>query len=330
MPESSEAHPSGAASPPPGAPHLGPHVVGTRVVVRSVVRRDGAPGVVETGPSGGPAMTDVLGTCLAWGEGVCVVQPADGEPVTIAIGDIVAGKPVPPRASVRQRVSAREAEAHSFVLFPDVERRDVGEWVLRSDPAPIGRLYKRANSALAMGDPGCDLDEAERAVLDFYAERGREPMVAVEADSDVEAAFRERGWVAHPSGEFEFRLGSLVSVRRRRRGRGRGLGVVALEGDRDERVHVVVPGPAEPLAEGRGAVHDDWLGLNGLRTHLAHRRQGLAGEVLDALLEWGAERGAMTVWLHVETDNPAARALYDDLGLAVHHVGRYLVPGAPA
>ncbi|NYD57951.1 GNAT superfamily N-acetyltransferase [Nocardioides marinisabuli] len=323
MPASSEAHPS-------GAPHLGPHVVGTRVVVRRVVRRpgaDGGPGEVETGPSGGPALTDVLGTCLAWGEGVCVVQPADGEPVTIPVADIVAGKPVPPRASVRQRVSAREAEGHSFVLFPDVERRDVGEWVLRSDPAPIGRLYKRANSALAMGDPGCSFAEAERAVLDFYAKRGRDPMVSVEADGDVEAAFRERGWGPYPHGEVEFRLGSLVAVRRARRGRGRGLGVVALEGDRDERVHVVVPGTAEPRAEGRGAVHGDWLGLNGLRTRLEHRRQGLAGEVLDALLEWGAERGAMTVWLHVESDNPAARALYDGLGLAVHHVTRYLVPG---
>jgi hypothetical protein len=28
----------------------------------------------ETGPSGGPAMTDVLGICTAWGDGVCVVD----------------------------------------------------------------------------------------------------------------------------------------------------------------------------------------------------------------------------------------------------------------
>ena len=52
----------------------------------------------ETGPSGGPAMTDLLGVCIAWGDGVCVVAPASGGvPVTIAIADIVSGKPVPPR-----------------------------------------------------------------------------------------------------------------------------------------------------------------------------------------------------------------------------------------
>jgi ribosomal protein S18 acetylase RimI-like enzyme len=41
------------------------------------------------------------------------------------------------------------------------------------------------------------------------------------------------------------------------------------------------------------------------------------------LLGWGAERGAMTAWLHVETANAPARALYDGLGFDVHHVCRY-------
>src|SRR5690242_9497064 len=69
---------------------LGPHVVGQRVVVRRLL-----PG--QTGPSGGPAMTDLLGTCVSWGEGRCVIQPEAGEPVEIALADIVSGKPVPPR-----------------------------------------------------------------------------------------------------------------------------------------------------------------------------------------------------------------------------------------
>ena len=78
MPAHSEAH------------RLGPHVVGQRVVVRRVV-----PG--ETGPSGGPAMTDVLGVCLRWSDGECVVQPETGPAVTIPLRLIVSGKPVPPR-----------------------------------------------------------------------------------------------------------------------------------------------------------------------------------------------------------------------------------------
>src|SRR3546814_1470801 len=86
---------------------LGPHVVGQRVVVRRLV-----PG--ETGPTGGPAFTDVLGTCTSWGDGTCVVAPESGPEVAIAIAEIVSGKPVPPRPPVRHRVSPREAEGHDL------------------------------------------------------------------------------------------------------------------------------------------------------------------------------------------------------------------------
>jgi len=94
------------------AHRLGPHVVGMRVVVRRVL-----PG--ETGPSGGPAMTDVLGVCTSWGHGECVVVPESGEPVTIRLADIVSGKPVPPRASVRHRVSPLQAQLRALALWPD-------------------------------------------------------------------------------------------------------------------------------------------------------------------------------------------------------------------
>ncbi|MGH3510144.1 MAG: hypothetical protein ACRDPI_07940 [Nocardioidaceae bacterium] len=72
------------------APLLGPWCVGRRVVVRRVLRG-------ETGPSGGPAYSDVLGTLEAWADGVAVVRTRFGEAVEIATADIVAGKPIPPR-----------------------------------------------------------------------------------------------------------------------------------------------------------------------------------------------------------------------------------------
>ena len=71
----------------------------------------------------------------------------------------------------------------------------------------------------------------------------------------------------------------------------------------------------------------DWIGVHDIEVDLAHRRQGLATAVLAELLEWGAEQGATTVWLHVETDNVPALAWYDDLGLAPHHTCRYLTRG---
>ena len=77
-------------------------------------------------------------------------------------------------------------------------------------------------------------------------------------------------------------------------------------------------------ASGRAVVDGDWLGLHELHVAPDHRRQGLAMAVLHELLEWGAEQGATTAWLHVETDNAPAIALYESLGFVTHHTCRYL------
>jgi len=333
VPDDEEAHPlapvASADAPDPDrrdrlagqAASLGPHVVGQRVVVRRVVRG-------ETGPSGGPALTDLLGTCLSWDADSCVVEPdsheGDRTPVRIALADIVSGKPVPPRPSVRHRVPAREAELRVVRMFPGTATEPLGEWLLRTDPAPVGRLYKRVNSCLALGSPGLPLADAAATVQQWYAARDRDPLAQVEAGSDVEAGLLALGWRPLDHGEAELRLGSISRTLRGLRG-AVDRAVVAPESG-EERVLVVVPGAGEPLAEGRAVLDGDWLGLHDLRVRIDHRRQGLAREVMATLLDWGAERGALTAWLHVETDNVAARALYDDLGLGVHHVVRYLEP----
>jgi hypothetical protein len=69
-------------------PSLGPHCVGLRVVVRRVL-----PG--ETGPSGGPAMTDVLGVMESWDGTTTTVRTGAGQLVSITVADIVSGKPIP-------------------------------------------------------------------------------------------------------------------------------------------------------------------------------------------------------------------------------------------
>jgi hypothetical protein len=71
---------------------LGPAQVGSRVVVRRILRG-------EVGPTGGPAFTDVLGVMESWADGVTTVRRADGSVVSIRTADIVSGKPVPPRPS---------------------------------------------------------------------------------------------------------------------------------------------------------------------------------------------------------------------------------------
>jgi ribosomal protein S18 acetylase RimI-like enzyme len=292
---------SGSGSHQAGDHLLGPHVIGKRVVVRRIVRG-------ERGPSGGPALTDVLGVCTAWGPTSCVVDSERG-PVTIAIADIVSGKPVPPRPSVRHRVSARAAEAHTAALFPGLETEPLGGWLLRSHQS-IRR--RRANSCLAMGEPGVPFPEAE--IRDFYAARGREPLVQVEADGDVERHFRELGWTPLGDGDAHFQLASLARVRR----------VLGARADVPLTVSGSTARATLPHATGEAVIDGDWLALHALHVQPDHRRRGLARDVLASLLEWGAEQGAATAWLHVETDNEPALALYDSLGFTTHHTCRYL------
>ncbi len=266
-------------------------------------------------------MTDLLGVCLAWGDGVCVVQPEDGDNVEIAIADIVSGKPVPPRPSVRLRVSARDAELHTASLWPAIETQPLGEWILRTDTAPVGRLRRRGNSCLAMGDPGMPVEEAAAVIRRFYDERERPAYVQVEAASPEEEAFRAAGWVLDASGEAEHRLASLTQVRRRLRTAPHLVDLAALATNGPRAVATV-----DDEARGEAAIDGDWIGVHAIEVDPTHRRQGLATAVLAELLEWGAEQGAATVWLHVETDNAPARAWYDALGLMVHHTCRYLIP----
>ena len=77
-------------------PRLCPDCVGSRVVVRRFVRG-------ETGPSGGPAMTDLLGTLTAWESGSLTLVREDGTEVSVPLDDVVSGKPIPPRPPRRGR-----------------------------------------------------------------------------------------------------------------------------------------------------------------------------------------------------------------------------------
>ena len=315
---------SGTGSPHVGNHLLGPHVVGQRVVVRRVLRG-------ETGPSGGPAMTDVLGVCTSWGADRCVVAPESGDPVEIEIADIVSGKPVPPRPSVRHRVSVRDAEEHTLSLFAGLETERLGDWVLRTAPTLEGRLVKRANSCLAIGDPGIPTDRAAARIDGFYSSRDRPVLAQVEAGSPVEAALSAAGWGVVPGGDADFLMASLSRALRSCNAVSTSLSAPPADPSASRTPRYSEGGAGrvgvqlgDGIASGEAALDGDWLGLHGLFVAGRHRRAGLGTTVLAALLEWGAERGATTAWLHVEVDNAPAQALYARVGFRAHHTCRYL------
>jgi GNAT superfamily N-acetyltransferase len=313
------------------------------VVVRRLVRG-------ETGPTGGPAMTDLLGTMLTWGPTTTVVEAESGERVEIALADIVSGKPVPPRPSPRLRVSAEAAERRAVLGWPPVESAPLGDWVLRAADG----FSARANSVLALGDPCLPLDDAVGEVRAFYASRGLPAWAQVVSGSSEEAGLVARGWVTARPGEAdsEFQIAAVAQVSRALRRLGdrpvrrldRSTSPTASAGwladdaraaEHPVAARAVLEGPPEVafvsvgsplLAKGRVSLVDDWAGVTDVWVAPEHRRQGLALVVMAALLEWAAERGASTAYLQTRGDNPDALALYGRLGFVTHHTYRYLTP----
>lgn len=334
---------------PPG---LGPHCVGQRVVVRRVL-----PG--ETGPTGGPAFSDLLGVMESWGDGVTTVRAESGEVATIPLAEIVSGKPVPPRPSVRLRVAPEDAERRANASWPAVAAEPLGDWLLRAS----GGFSARANACMAVGDPGVPFREAVERVVAFYGERDLPAWAQVVVGSDAQRAFEAAGWVLARPGEADthFQIGSVSRALRSARDalppavpgveRSTTATPAWLADDERARAHpeparAVLEGPdlvvfptvpadgagspdrGQPLAKGRAAMAEgaDWVGITDVWVSPEHRRQGLGLVVMADLLSWGAEQGATTVYLQTRGDNPAALALYERLGLTTHHEYRYLTP----
>jgi ribosomal protein S18 acetylase RimI-like enzyme len=263
-------------------------------------------------------MTDVVGVCLRWSAHECVVQPDEGPAVTIPLALVVSGKPVPPRPSVRQRVPPLAIHRHVAGLWPGVVTEQVGEWVLRAGPLVDGRYPRRGSSALAMGDPGVPLPDALDRVLRFSERHGRPPLAVVELGSRREDELAGLDWVPIDLAPVHTQLASVAAVRRRLEPPPADATLVE-DGDRVE----VRLGDT---ARGRAVVDGDWLGVHGVVVAPGHRRRGLARAVVSTLLEWGAERGASTAWLHVESDNAAAVGLWEGMGFRTHHDHRYVAP----
>ena len=293
-----------------GRHSLGPHVVGQRIVVRHLL------------PDG--RATDVLGTCTAWDDGSLTIDrdgpPDRAGPVVIALADVVTGKPVPPRASVRARVPARSVEEHVAALWTEIETEPLGEWLLRASPPHGGRLRRRGNSALAMDEPGIGWGDAVWRVREFYAAREQPAYIQVQRGSSVERTLAPLGFTSLGDGDAHAQLAPVAQALRSVR---RSAPDVAAEVDESPTSATVRLDSG--AATGRAVLSGDWVLVEGLVVDPGHRRRGLATALLADLLDWGASRGATTAMLHVETDNTGAIALYERHGFVTHHTNRYLV-----
>ncbi|MEU1268074.1 GNAT family N-acetyltransferase [Streptomyces sp. NPDC005799] len=306
-----------------------PADVGKRVSVR----RLGDPGAAHE------KFTDTVGVLTSWDNGVLLITRRSGESVRIPESALVAGKIVP-AAPARRRGPAASYEELAHVAsraWRPVESERLGGWELRA----AGGFTRRANSVLALGDPGIPLDEALDVVRRWYGDRGLPAYVqaATGAEGTQEllcAELERRGWVREVTAEVW--VGALAPVADRAEGAGvvlsreadeswlaryqrKGVSEVALKvlGSGPSVWFATVPGAEAPAAIGRCVVDGRWASFAAVEVDPEMRRRGLATTVMAALARRALDEGASAAWLQVETDNAGARALYAGMGFAAHH-----------
>ena len=313
--------------------------IGQRMVIRYVV--------AGQGPTGGPAMSDVVGRVLSVGDGRVTVERRDGSPVVVALTDVVAAKVVPPSPVRSRRALAISADNLTRITsrgWPAVVSEPLGEWELRASNGFTGR----ANSAAVTGDPGVPDAEAIAAVVDFYDRHESLPMAQVVVGSDGEKLFLDAGWTpveGRPGGaivqvaELPDRppIGdpSIEDIAIESRASDEWLALYHRV-DEPATARAVLEGPAtvgfvsvgDPvIAIGRVVVTGEWAGLACVEVAADSRRQGLGTRIVEASIAWARQHGADKAYLQTMADNAAAIALYEPYGFHTHH--EYLYLSAP-
>jgi GNAT superfamily N-acetyltransferase len=312
--------------------------VGHRVVIR---REIGA------GQGDRPRFTDLLGVLLHIDDERVVIRADGGAEHSIARHDIRAGKRVPPRPARYSEIAALELVADE--LWPAREHDRLGDWRLRG----AAGFSSRANSALALGEPGLPINDAVAACRSWYAARQLPAriMVPLPPGRVVADALTGDGW--HPAPTVLVQTADLAPVTASApAGAGPPLTLTTTPseaflhtalarkagpaGSRPELVeaatHALTAVPEVRFAEvrapdgsllalARGALdrHRSWLHLGLIEVAPAARRQGLARRTIGALAGWAQDHGVTRVFLQVEERNTSAVALYAGLGFTTHH-----------
>ena len=247
-------------------------------------------------------------------------------------------------------ISIADLEAAAAGGWRAPEEAPLGGWLLRAASGFTGR----ANSALAAGDPGRPLAAAIQDVRDWYQARGLPAMIAVPFplhrphDSEVDRYLGQDGWtirvaaatvmtavpgaVAAPAAAVPVDIDAApdASWLARYHYRGQELPPIArrLLMSAPWQAFASVREAGETLAIGRVAAAGDWAGLTAVEVHPRHRGRGFARAITAALARSAASRGVTGLYLQVEDDNTAARALYATAGFTDHHGYHYRI--APA
>ena len=79
----------------------------------------------------------------------------------------------------------------------------------------------------------------------------------------------------------------------------------------------------QPAGAAAIACHDGWACITAVNTLGAWRRRGVARALMAGLTDWASRQEAEGLYLQVEVENEAARALYDRLGFVIAYPYHY-------
>lgn len=300
-------------------------------------------------PSG--QRSDVLGDLLSWEHGVLRVRGKHGEVVEIDESTVVAGRTVPsappPRPPGVPHVTVDAMQRIANAGWPARDTQRLGDWLLRAH----GGISGRANSVMALGDPGRPLDEALGLVTQWYAERQLPPLLQLPQQGPLNGELEARAWrELHVTLVHTASIDRVLAELPKRAEQQRLQHVVTPEPDRDwlslmhdldrhdPGAHIaILTGPdvvgfatvsdgRTPVAIGRVSTEGPWAGITSVDVAPDRRRQGLGRIVMRVLLEWAHEHGARAAYLQVRAKNEPALALYRQLGFVPHHAYCYRSP----
>jgi N-acetylglutamate synthase len=246
-------------------------------------------------------------------------------------------------------ISIPDLERAAAAGWRGTEEASLGSWLLRAADGFTGR----ANSALAVGDPGLPLAAAIDEVRQWYQARGLPAMVAVSFPlgqaqrTGIDRFLDERGWLirsgpatvmtALPGAVARQAATAAVHVDVAAEPDDRWLALYHYRGEQPPpvsrrllmsapwQVFASVREDGEVIAIGRMAAAGEWAGFTAFEVQPAHRRRGLAKGIIAALAALARDRGISGLYLQVENDNAAALSLYYQAGFAGHHGYHYRI-----
>lgn len=242
---------------------------------------------------------------------------------------------------------AQAIEPAAVLAWPARETRELKGWLLRF----TNGFTHRGNSVATLVFSGDDVADTIAEVERDYEQRGLAPMFQVAshcapadlADRLMRCGYRETTptlvQTTTPT-QMSSRLPAPGAIRVAPRATADFAGLVVTgsrsAGDGQERLEILerigaacacvtalVDG--EAVSCGTATNIDGYVGVNLMRTTIAHRRKGHARRVLAAIAGWAKEQRAHTVYLGVEKANAPAIALYQSASFEAGYSYRYLV-----